>query len=383
MKIKLNKTPQDNTQKTGLNRVLDKRIKLPNRIRLGVIGIIIALLVFSTYSATATDEETKTSYKTDVIYTYSQNGVIDYTIHLTDNTVYDGRKTIKPQDSLIAFRNIVDHINGSFSYTFTSSINADIKGDYKINAIIRTDIWTKQFELAKGSFDDDFQVDFPIDLVFYENYTEIINTETGVTANNPELVIDCSINNVRITANKELLTPEKLNLQMISTLNEKIISFSDQLKNSVSGSKTERELITSTENTDNSEQWTANSFIFIIVIIIFTLVTSGDTTKLSEIEKQVRKINKKYREWIVEVDRSPKRPLGAELINLKSVDDLIKISEELGKSVIYHESETDGTYSYYVLDETVHYKFVFYDKEKFIKHFVDQKENTQNDFFKK
>ena len=381
MKIKVNKIPQDNIQKTALNRIFDKRIKLPNKIRLGAIGIIIALLVFSTYSATATDEKTKISYKTNVVYTYSQNGVFDYTTHLTDNTVYDGRKTIKPQDSLLAFRNIVNHINGTFSYSFTSSIQANIKGDYKINAIITTDIWSKQFELVKGSFDDNFQVEFPIDFLFYENYTEIINTETGVIANNPELVIECSIYNVKITANKELFTPEKLDSQMTVTLNEKIISFSEDLKNSVSGSKTEKEQISSNEETNNSEQWTANSFIFIIVIIIFTLITRGDTTKLNEIEKQVKKINKKYGEWIVEVDKPPKRPLGAELINLKSVDDLIKISEELGKSVIFHKSKPDGIYSYYVLDETVHYKYVLYDQEKYIQYSVGQKENTKNNFF--
>jgi len=65
---------------------------------------------------------------------------------------------------------------------------------------------------------------------------------------------------------------------------------------------------------------------------------------------------------------------------MKSIDDLIKISEELGKPVIYYESDDDGTYSYFVLDENVHYKYALYDKEKFIRYFVRDTENNNQTF---
>ena len=88
----------------------------------------------------------------------------------------------------------------------------------------------------------------------------------------------------------------------------------------------------------------------------------------------MKKINKKYNEWIVEVDTPPKRPLGAEIITMKSLEDLMKISEELGKPVIYHVSNSEGTHSYYVLDEAVPYKYVLYDKERYIEYLVKDKE---------
>lgn len=128
MKIRIRKKSKEK-QDLPVKNILDKRIKLPNNIRLGAIGIIFLFLVFSIYSAQAINEESKVTIKSNVISSYSQNGNFDYIIYLKNNTVYDGRKTIKPQDKLAAFRNIVDHITGSFTYFFYSSKSASIKGE--------------------------------------------------------------------------------------------------------------------------------------------------------------------------------------------------------------------------------------------------------------
>ena len=59
---------------------------------------------------------------------------------------------------------------------------------------------------------------------------------------------------------------------------------------------------------------------------------------------------------MVEVNKPPKRTLGSENIEVKSLEDLIKISEELGKPVIYYN---DGTkHNFYILDESVQYQYI-------------------------
>jgi hypothetical protein len=381
MKIKIKRKPQKVTEDTKKKSFLDKRIKLPYKIRLSIIGILFLFLIFSIFNVTAIEEEPKTTFKTDILFVYNQYGDFDYTFHLTDNTVYDGRKTIKPADNLIAFRNIVDHIDASFTYSFTSTEDsASISGEYTLTARIISDMWSKKFTLATGQFDNNFDEDFPIDYLYYENVTDRINTETGVPTTNPQLIIECNIYNLKIQSNQGTINVENFNPSITIPLNEKIIDISDTLRHSITGEKTKNEKITSSTSTKEENQWTSNSYIFIIIIIIFTLVTRGDAKKLNEIEKQVKKINKKFNEWIVEIDKTPNRPIGAELINMKSIEDLMKISEELGKPVIFHESEIDGTYSYYVLDETVHYKFVLYDKEKLIQHLVNDKEKYDKSF---
>jgi hypothetical protein len=102
--------------------------------------------------------------------------------------------------------------------------------------------------------------------------------------------------------------------------------------------------------------WSASSIAFIAIIIGFALITGNVTEKLDKTEKLVNKIKKKYGEWMVEVNKPPKRTLGSENIEVKSLEDLIKISEELGKPVIYYN---DGTkHNFYILDESVQYQYI-------------------------
>jgi len=374
MKIKRRKKPREKIKNTALKNILDKRIKLPNNIRLGVIGIIFLFLIFSAFNANAIDEKPELNIKTTVTFAYSQNGDFDYIIYLTDNMVYDGRTKIKPVDNLIAFRNIVDHIDASFTYNFYSSKTASITGEYILTSLIETDMWSKKYTLASGQFNNSFNEEFPIDYLYYENVTKVINEETGVTASNPQLIIECNIYNLRVKSKEYTFDPGRFIHSMTVSLNEKTIDFSDNLKNEISGVKTTEEKISISQSNKEIDQWTANAYFFIIIIIIFSFFTKGDVIKLNEIEKQVKKINKKYNEWIVEVDAPPKRPLGTEIITTKSIEDLMKISEELGKPMIYHESNLEGTHTYYVLDETVHYKYVIYDEERYIEHLVKDKE---------
>lgn len=371
MRFKIKKKQKNDTK---IQSILDKRIKLPNNIRLGALGIIFLLFLFSVFNVTAIDEEPKISFKTNTIASYTQNGNFDYTIYLKDNTVYNGRKTITPQDDLIAFRNIVDHVTGSFTYSFRSTETLTLTGDYKIFARIQTDIWTKEYTLASGSFTNNFAKEFPIDLEFYENVTSAIDAETGVAATNPQLIIQCKISNIKTTENLDNFLLSSFNPSITIPLNKKTIDFPDELKNQVTDVETNREeIVTQNVNTDK-DQWTANSYIFIIAIIIFSLVTRSNAVKLNETEKMVKKINKKYNEWIVELDSPPKRPLGTEIVTIKNIEDLMKISEELGKPVMHHVSEKDGAYTYFVLDDSVHYKYAIYDKEKYIEKQVYDRE---------
>jgi hypothetical protein len=81
--------------------------------------------------------------------------------------------------------------------------------------------------------------------------------------------------------------------------------------------------------------------------------------KFSKTEKMIKKIQKKYGEWIVEVESPPKRALGAEIVTMKSLEDLIKTGEELGKPVLYHKpsSTSKEKHTFYVIDELLQYKY--------------------------
>jgi len=91
--------------------------------------------------------------------------------------------------------------------------------------------------------------------------------------------------------------------------------------------------------------------------------TKGEKEEeLVDLENAIKKAIEKYGiEGIVKVDHLPKRPIGTEVVHMNSMDDLIKISEELGKPVINFKTKSSGAYAFVVLDENIHYAFILGD----------------------
>ena len=334
------------------------RIKLPNNIRLGVIGFIFLLLMFSAFNVNAANQKPENTEQITQTLNYNQNTNFDYTVFLKNNTVYNGKTTLTPADNSIIFRNIVENIQGSFTYRFQASekIN-EITGKYKITAKLETDLWKKQYILSEGDLQNPFTVDFPIDYEKYENITSQIDAETGVTASNPQLTIECNIYNVRVETKDYSFDPGRITPSITLSLNKKTVDISDTLRTQISGIKTEKEETKNQEVIDERNTWTSNSYIFLIIIIIFSLFTKSDAKSLSDAEKKIQKIMKKYDEWIVEISNNPKTPLGVETIYMKSFEDLMKISEEIGKPVLYFKSGTENIYSFHIVDEDMHYRY--------------------------
>jgi hypothetical protein len=121
--------------------------------------------------------------------------------------------------------------------------------------------------------------------------------------------------------------------------------------------------------------WTIASILFVIIFIVFARVTEF-TEPESETAIQLKKIKKKYGEWIVETDKlSP--PKGAKIVSVNSLDDLVKLSEELGKPVIHSTPALDGEHTFYVFDEAMIYQYILPTGEKLKKIIRCPKCNTE------
>jgi len=345
-----------NTQK--LNK---KRKKIPVKIRIPLIVILAILTLGSLVSAVAvsSDEQPTMTEKNIQLCEYSHQGRFDYIVHLKNNTVYETAVLFPGQATI--FKKITDHIDASFSYRFDIGCSATIKGSYKLIFRLQTDDWSKDYIIVpKTNFDtNNFNINFQINTSTYENIVKTINDETGVQAQKPRLNITCEITiNAQTSQGNiyETFTP-KLSIP----LGGNTIEINNDLVQSKTGSlQTTIQVPASNEKQGNSNSL-VSAAIFFIPIIPIAVLTQNDYTKPSETEKQVEKIKKKYGEWIVEVNKPPKAPLGAETVYTKSIDDLIKISEELGKPLIYYLSTLEKAHTFYVLDQTVHYVYIISD----------------------
>ena len=367
MKIKINKNKKRNSQQI-LKTVNKKRIRLPNKIRFAVIGFLGLLLLFSAFTLNAAYSKPELTEKSREIMTYSQHAYFNYKVYLEESTVYEGKEYLNPGEG-VNFRQIIDHITGNFSYFFNVYKQSQISGVYSLKAKLSNELWNKSYILIPSTrFEDNgdsasFSIEFPIDYEFYERIIKDINLETGIDVVNPKLEIVCQIGITAKTGEETIY--KSFSPSILVTLNQKRVDISDELSFRDYGSKTETEDIFHQEVENERNTWTSNMYLFIGLIVIVLLFTKSDKEVLGKKEKQVKRINKKFGEWIVDVEKQPNRTLGSDIVYTKTMDDLMKISEEIGKPVIHFESENNHTY--YVIDESIQYQYLLTSEGKISK----------------
>jgi len=365
MKMKFKPKP---TKKIKINKTKIQRKKIPARIRMSVIIVLGVLALASLYSAAAiTPEGAKTIDQSISVCNYRHSGSFYYIAHLKDNTVYN-TTTLLPGQAIL-FKKITNYLNTSLTYKFSCDLPTNITGSYKLSAEIQTDIWNKQYTIIPTTkFNtDNFKINFNINYSHYEGIVSTINSEIGVTAADPTLVFKCEIT---ITAQtSEGLIYDKFAPTLTIPLTGNILEIGDDLSQSALGSLTETIQVNLPEK-DVSEERDGSlltAAIFALPILPVAVFTKNDYTKPSKTEKEVKKIMKKYGEWIVEIEKMPNTSANAEIISIKSLKDLVKTSEELGKPIMYYSSEADKTHEFYVLDDPIYYEYVISDNSSKIK----------------
>jgi len=343
-----------------------KRLKLHLFLRTALVLGVIAILLFSLYTLGNAYQKKEEKTETEFNYSYTKEGAFNQVIYLENNTIYDDADELPPGGK--AFRNIIREIESFFNFTYSSSSESDISLSYKLEAVLQTDLWTKIYTVKSIEQVQDtgrrleFSVPFTLDYSTYEGIYEAINSETGVTAANPTLIYQCKIfGNAKIKGDTIQLdyTPS-----ISLPLNGKTIEITKGIANSQAFSDIDRSQVQNMDVVNEKNYWTNITIAIFILLIIIILITRPDTEAYTEFDLEVRKIKKKYGEWIVEVNKMPKRPIGAEIITLRTMDDIIKTSEELGKPIIHYRSESDNTHIFYVLDDSVHYQYLYSENEK-------------------
>ncbi len=354
---------------TKIKKTLTTRIKLQKTVRMTMFLVLGLIFILSLFNVNAAYQEPDSIKQSKFNYSYTKEGDFDYTIYLKNNTIYDNKTVLPPGGK--AFRKIVDHIECNFTYTFTISEPAEIVGTYELVCLLQTDIWTKTYtfvpkkEFSTTGTRTSFTLSFPIDYELYEGILDNIDTETGVGAANPQLIIQCNIKGKVKTEENSINQDYSPSINI--PLNSNIIELNEPLTNRISFSDTDVDIIDKPEVEKERAKWSNVSILCLVLIFVGAIVTKNDAGDITKTDRMVNRIIRKYGEWIVEIDRLPKRPIGAEIIKMKTLDDLIKTSEELGKPIIHYSSNVDNTHMFYVLDNNIHYEHIITENDEITK----------------
>lgn len=326
---------------------LKRKINIQRNLRMGIIVIILFVIIASSYSAS---QESTIEEKT-TLYTYVQTGNYDYYVFVEDNSLFNSH-VITGQK--IHFRKIIESINSSYTYQFDIDKSANVHGNYKLKAKIQTTLWEKDVVLkSTTSFSGKkFTIDFHIDIDYFEDIIRNINEDIGISSQDVQIIITCD---VYVTEETEDIS-EKFSSSLIISLGEGIIEIGND---NLLTSKTENIEETKKVKQSNQMLWSIPS-LSVIALIWFALFTKNENQL--QISTQIKKIMKKYDEWIIESEKIPSTE-GLIEIYVKNFENLIKASEDLEKPIICYIPESN-VYEFYVFDGMMYYKFILSNNEK-------------------
>jgi hypothetical protein len=269
-----------------------------------------------------------------------------------------------------AFVNLINNMDVNFGYEFqaTKPVN-NLNTNVDIVATLSVpQSWSKNFDLLQTTKSGDFTVDFPLDIASYTQLMQSINSETGTTPSSYNLTVTANIH----TTGDSSFGPidETFNPTMNGTITGNILTWDKDLTGSKTGA------INQTATINNPSKYlglsvSAAKMVFVILATLFFFLFVGLAVLYfgsrrpnhSAYDREVQKIQKRYGARIAE-------SLGNYFIDdgkpvpMNSIDDLIKVADELGRPLVHQSAGASGEVQlYYVIDGETRYQYsVFGDK---------------------
>ncbi len=340
------------------------RIKLHKNLRLMLI--IFSIVLFSAASIMLYRELKVPKFKEEkvVLYSYNQKPDIKYSVFLKPNILYDKNNLEEGQSYLTGF---VDYIQTYFMYEFTGKADAEIIGDYAIVAAVEgytiqekkiKTIWRKEFILApKTEFktkDKGITIEKEISLKL-EEYNNLIEQlkETAKINVPAKLTLFMNINVKASTASGEIV--EKLKPQLVIPLGDSHFEITKGEMEEKPGVIEEIKKIQLPLNEKMINLYGAA--IGLAMIILSCLIAFTSNAQVDPLVRKLNSIFKKHGNRLVALNAEVAATCEVSS-EVKSMDDLVRIADELGKPILYqYREEPKDITRFCVYDNTCTYAY--------------------------
>ena len=336
-------------------------------ILLLVFTILTLVSIITVYSASQIPLEEKT---TVVLCNYQHTATYDYTAILQPNIIYN-QSTLKPGEGTIYTR-ITDQINTSLTYSFESTLPANVTVQCDTTQALRAAGLTKQLsktptnKINTTGTSTEITVNNikPLEINTVKTLVNSISQEAGISITQYDIIINATIHIKANTAKgiiDETFTPS-LTFSFKSGIGTGQLIAPSDLQHTKTGSITE----TQTIRQDTFGPWVTDSVtLYLISLLLSTVSFSGlaysiyafRRTKPSIPVKQERFIEdivEPYEYIIAKTNEEPSYK-GQTPIAIESLEDLAKIADILGKPIL-HAQKPPKTHVFYLIDGTTIYR---------------------------
>lgn len=341
---------------------MNKKIKLNPTIKYIVSILLIISIVFLGMQALKESKNVVTQQEEKIHYEYTYGTDINYAVNLVPNILYDTEKLYEDEIYISEF---IKSINVNFKAHFKGSETTEIKGNYEIIAQLagyvtqreeKQDIWTKDFTLVPSTAfegQDTYELE-KLTMVDYHTYNQLATAI--IEASKVSLPVE-----LRIMMKGELVADnayKKVTQPIASTLVIPLGSTYFNITKLGVGETTDavKEVIETPlpPNTKAIVGYVAGMVVLIVLLVAMWLCTvKPDSVDLRR--KQIKKILTTHGSRMVAVDEIVEGEYKANY-EVKSIEDLVKIADELEKPIIYayNRNELKIT-TFYVMDKENRY----------------------------
>ncbi len=344
-----------------MKKIRKMKIRLAIKVALCVVMSVLSIVLFILQFNES--KNYKTVENKVKLYDYTLSSDIKYNVKLKDNNIFD--TNILAQDGTY-ISSLVDNIELNITNNIESSEIAKISCKYNVIAILKGNIseeneiktlWSKYFKLkenvevfglsSKKVIEENIDVDYDL----YNNIAKEINETIKVpTQNLIEIMMDIELN----IETKHGLVKEKMNPTITIPVNNSFFTITSSNIDEKIGdiSKTESIIIEPNFTRINIYRFLIGiSIIIIVLIIIFTTNPSENDIY----RREIKTVFKNYSKLLVGVSVSNTFDF-ENIYHVKSIEDLIKISDELEKPILYNSSDNiENINDFYIIYEKSSY----------------------------
>lgn len=313
--------------------------------------LIILLAVFSVGTAWS---YTMPADKTEEImeYAYSQSADIDYLVHMKPNELFPDGVDGTDRAYITA---LAESLSATLSYRFTGEREATITGEYQSGALLSAYegrgeesrmVWSKEYTLIpeKSISSDNGEIfieeTVEVPLAEYLNFVEQVKTETGFTPADIRLDIDYDIN-FSVEPAEGLMAEESVNPKLTVLLGGNTFTAGVENLEETSGGIYQESLVAVPWVSFARQTLLVSSAVIALGLLGMLFLTTSKPEIVDNRETELAKIIKKHGERIV-LAKSELPAFSDKAIDVTTFEELIKVADELGRPIVYHQPEADG-----------------------------------------
>lgn len=340
--------------------IIDKKVRLVIISVISLFLVLVSFLILKNIRNPGLKEEKK------ALYNYKNNTSMDFRVALKPNALYNDGTTLG--EGNIFFSELIDSIKTNFKYQFEGERAAYIKGDYEIVALVegftgadkeQKVIWKKSFPIApKESFEAkdksiSIEKEIGVNLEQYKSFAQSVSSSTRVEAQT-RLSVIMNIN-LKAVTDKGIID-KKLAPSISIPLNA---NYFEVTKNQAQGKGEAIEETKEVKIPVNKKMVVSYSVILGILLaaLVYAIFFTAGEESIDSHEKELKSIFKNHGDRMVAL--SDYIAFSSErYYSVWSIEDLVKISDEIGRPIMYKFSEDiRAIKQFYVCDDKSTYVF--------------------------